>query len=57
MIKEFIYAIEWRHRLSPDWKFWSMRWTESAARRWIERESAKHSKCDFRVARYVREDY
>lgn len=27
MIKEFIYAIEWRRKdTDNDWHFWSMRW-------------------------------
>ena len=50
-----IYAIEWRPKGSAiPWRHWSIRFTEKAARKWIEREIEKHKNMEFRVAEFAR---
>ena len=57
-MKDALYVIEWRHKALPgEWRYWSMRFTERGARRWIEREEAGPRKnMEYRVVRYIRED-
>jgi hypothetical protein len=53
-----IYVIEWQHLhlAGGQWRFWSHRFTESAARRWIEREKLVRPQLKYRIVRYLRED-
>lgn len=51
-----IFVIEWRSKNGGSWRFWSTRFTEGAARRWIEREVSIHKNTEFRVVRYLREE-
>lgn len=54
-IHDVIYAIEWHWKHDPtSWRHWAIRFTERAARKWIEREEAKHKNMKFRVVEFIR---
>lgn len=53
-IHDVIYAIEWQWKHDPAWRHWSIRFTERAARRWVEREEDRHQNMKFRVVEFVR---
>jgi hypothetical protein len=55
-LNDAVFAIEWRVKGSNLWRHWAFRWTERAARLWIERESARYSHSEFRVVRFLREE-
>jgi hypothetical protein len=54
-LNDAVFAIEWSAKGSKLWRHWAFRWTERAARLWIERESARFSRSEFRVVRFLRE--
>lgn len=56
-MREFIFVIEWHYKDAPtDWRYWAMRFTEKAARLWIEKQKERYPRSGYRVVRYLRED-